>query len=298
MINIGGDARDKSYRYKMPRLEIKIQGSGNGIKTVLCNVDSVSKALRIHPSFLIRHFGIDLGAQSRIESQSGKNRGILTGSHSRSKLQDSLSGLIKTHVLCQRCRLPEVLYRFHPTRIKQTCSSCGHIRRLKDTDSKLTMYMCKHPPLALDKASSWTQAKEATISLSEQDQDQDWHGDTSQEAQLARQSAELKIESLISTLLDFNSPKTISAQISQCAARLRESASPLALLKSIEQVALEPGHESVLLRFSHILKALYDEDVVDEETLLRWHESSDTNASCRSRSKQFVDWLKTAEEEE
>ncbi len=49
MINIGGDANDASYRYKMPPLRTKVEGRGNGIKTVLLNVVDVSKHLHTRP---------------------------------------------------------------------------------------------------------------------------------------------------------------------------------------------------------------------------------------------------------
>ncbi len=48
-INIGRNQDDASFRYKMPRLQTKIEGRGNGIKTVVSNMADVAKALRVDP---------------------------------------------------------------------------------------------------------------------------------------------------------------------------------------------------------------------------------------------------------
>ena len=45
-MNIGSaNAGDAFYRYKMPRLEAKIEGRGNGIKTNIVNLVDISKCL-------------------------------------------------------------------------------------------------------------------------------------------------------------------------------------------------------------------------------------------------------------
>ena len=52
--NIGGDANDMSYRYKMPRMITKVEGRGNGIKTRLVNVADVGKALHRDPACMFK----------------------------------------------------------------------------------------------------------------------------------------------------------------------------------------------------------------------------------------------------
>lgn len=44
-VNVNRSVSDAFYRYKMPRLMAKVEGKGNGIKTVIVNMVDVAKAI-------------------------------------------------------------------------------------------------------------------------------------------------------------------------------------------------------------------------------------------------------------
>lgn len=64
-------------------------------------------------------------------------------------------------------------------------------------------------------------------------------------------------------------------------------------------------HQPILLpKVAHILKALYDMDLVEEEIILEWgskpsrkYVSKELNADILAKASPFLKWLKEAEEE-
>eukprot|EP00069_Balaena_mysticetus_P008356 bmy_05892T0 len=280
-VNVNRSVSDQFYRYKMPRLIAKVEGKGNGIKTVIVNMVDVAKALNRPPTYPTKYFGCELGAQTQFDVKN--DRYIVNGSHEANKLQDMLDGFIKKFVLCPECENPE-------------------------TDL-------------------------------EEEEDDDWGEDTTEEAQRRRMDEisdhakvltlsddlERTVEERVNILFDFvkkkkeegvidSSDKEIVAE----AERLDVKAmGPLVLTefchnnKKAQRYLLHglecvvAMHQAQLIsKIPHILKEMYDADLLEEEVIISWSEkaskkyvSKELAKEIRVKAEPFIKWLKEAEEE-
>ncbi|XP_047476359.1 eukaryotic translation initiation factor 5-like [Penaeus chinensis] len=143
--NVNRNVMDAFYRYKMPKLMAKVEGKGNGIKTVIVNMVDVAKALGRPPTYPCKYFGCELGAQTQFDYKN--DRYIVNGSHDAAKLQDLLDGFIKRFVLCPECENPETVLFPNEKKghIKQSCKACGY-QGMLDMRHKLTTFIVKNPP--------------------------------------------------------------------------------------------------------------------------------------------------------
>ena len=127
----------------MERLQSKIEGKGNGIKTVIVNLANVADQLARPPSYLIKYFGFELGAQTNIDPKD--DRWIINGAHESSKLQDYLDGFINRFVLCRNCKNPETVVNIKDGHILLDCKACGQ-RTKADGRHKLASFILKNAP--------------------------------------------------------------------------------------------------------------------------------------------------------
>lgn len=144
----------------MERLQSKVEGKGNGIKTVIVNLSSVASSLSRPPSCecfqyglgslfahdcidVIKYFGFELGAQTN--NNPADDRWIINGSHEASKLQDYLDGFISRFVLCKKCKNPETDVNIKDGRILLDCKACGQ-RSDVDLRLKLSSFILKNQP--------------------------------------------------------------------------------------------------------------------------------------------------------
>jgi len=148
LLNIGGDKDDRFYRYKMPPIISKIEGKGNGIKTVIPNMSDIGRALHRPSSYPTKFFGCELGAQVKCEEKN--DRYIVNGAHDAQKLQLLLDSFIQKFVLCGSCGNPEtVLIIDKDDFIIRDCKACGQ-RTNVDMRHKLTTHILKNPPSGQD----------------------------------------------------------------------------------------------------------------------------------------------------
>lgn len=144
LVNIRRDVDDKFYRYKMPLLQIKIEGKGNGIKTLITNMSDISKALARPPTYPTKFFGFELGAQTTLDEKN--DRYIVNGAHQPDRLRDVLDSFIQKFVLCGSCKNPETDLSINKQDvIIRDCKACGK-RSDVDMRHKLTSYIVKNPP--------------------------------------------------------------------------------------------------------------------------------------------------------
>lgn len=134
--------QDQWYRYKMEPLKTKVEGKGNGIKTVIVNLTSVAKSVERPRKWILKFFGIELGAQTKDMEKS--DRWIINGAHEASKLQSLLYDFNRKFVLCpaliytdadkekekatpKKCNNPETIFELQKgnTAMQFYCKACG-----------------------------------------------------------------------------------------------------------------------------------------------------------------------------
>ncbi|XP_033242147.1 eukaryotic translation initiation factor 5 [Drosophila miranda] len=144
-VNVNRSVTDIFYRYKMPRLQAKVEGKGNGIKTVLVNMAEVARAIGRPATYPTKYFGCELGAQTLFDHKN--ERFIVNGSHDVNKLQDLLDGFIRKFVLCPECDNPEtnLTVSARNQTISQSCKACGFHGLLK-VNHKVNTFIVKNPP--------------------------------------------------------------------------------------------------------------------------------------------------------
>lgn len=156
MLNVDG-SDDPSYRYKMPKLLSKVEGRGNGVKTVLVNCIDVAQALRRSPQQVTKFFGCEMGAMTNHES----DKYLVNGAFDNKILQDALTGYIQKFVLCPSCGNPETVEEMKGKKksamIMLNCKACGALSPADNTH-KLVTFIIKE--MSSETGSSQNKKKE------------------------------------------------------------------------------------------------------------------------------------------
>jgi len=140
LINISGanPVIDPEYRYKMPTVAGKVEGRGNGIKTVIVNCQELALSLHRESGELNKFFGCELGAQTTMNEKD--DRFVVNGSHTDAILQEMVHRYVEKFVLCPNCGLPETKYKIKNGLIHHVCAACG-AKELVDMQHKLCTFI-------------------------------------------------------------------------------------------------------------------------------------------------------------
>lgn len=139
-MNIAGTTpvEDPEYRYRMPVVYGKVEGRGNGIKTVIPNISEVALSLHRSPAEVNKFFGCELGAQTSYNDKD--DRAVINGQHTDLELQNMIHKYIEAFVICPNCGLPETDYKIKNGCIYHKCAACGSNEML-DMSHKLTTFI-------------------------------------------------------------------------------------------------------------------------------------------------------------
>ena len=129
MLNINGK-EDESYRYKMCPINSIIMGKGNGLFTLINNLNEVSKYINQPPIILLKFLSLYFGSMANEEKMS------ITGSYTNDQLQKALQIYINRFVICSSCFVPETIPQLNKINKKNItlevkCSSCGLTSEIK-----------------------------------------------------------------------------------------------------------------------------------------------------------------------
>lgn len=131
-INIS-TSTDPFYRYKMPKIQCKHEGKGNGVKTVLKNLKDVGKTLNRDPIDLLSFIASELSVCSLHKNEDF----TVMGTFSTERIQEVLSKFVKSHVTCDECGNPETDFvvksgKKGSSQLRKTCNACGGTSDVKE----------------------------------------------------------------------------------------------------------------------------------------------------------------------
>lgn len=177
-VNIPRSNTDKFYRYKMPVIQTKIEGKGNGIRTVVPNMGKVMKALDRPLEYGAKFIGMELGTKTKVDDK--QNNCVFAGKHSEEELSKCLDKFIDMYVLCVKCKNPETIFEVKKGCIVSKCKACGKIFKV-DSSHKLSNYIIKSDTNKKPVEERKVSPKKSKIKDDDND-NEDWSIDTSAEA--------------------------------------------------------------------------------------------------------------------
>jgi len=142
-VNIPSTVDDPNYRYKMPSIRCKVEGSGNGIRTNHMNMRDVATALKRNPEYVTKFLACELCVHGRYFDNEGK--AIFTGAHQADDIASKLDAFINSYVLCPACHLPEIDLLVENKFVVGKCNACGISSQVNNIH-RVAAFIVKNPP--------------------------------------------------------------------------------------------------------------------------------------------------------
>ena len=151
MMNIN-KSDDFNYRYKMPSINIKLGGSGNGIYTILNNIEDIAPCINTPSEILYKYISYVCG------SAFNEKKKCITGHHTN--IQDIIFEYIDEFVICKICGIPELTYELEKVNSKNynvqcKCTACGNINNISG-NNKINTKCLENIQKYLMKEKTWT----------------------------------------------------------------------------------------------------------------------------------------------
>lgn len=332
LVNIPRSNTDKFYRYKMPVMQLKIEGKGNGIRTVVTNMEKVMKALDRPPEHGVKFIGFELGTKNKYDPV--QHSCMFAGKHDVDKLAVLLDKFIVMYVLCIKCGNPETIMKVKGTNIASKCKACGKVFKL-DATHKLSNFIVKGV------ISKQVKEKEVKIIKVDDPLNDEWTYDTSEQAVMMRKQdlfgiehvyPEEKLSNYIQTtpviekvIADLNklkmsqdwSDNALIKYVFKCffmvdirinfyhkIAYLKpfiNSDKDMILILTCIEVAI--SENDWYFDTTNILSAFYEDEVLEEDIILKWYSgkskavSEEIDGKIKSSANEFIYWLENAEYE-
>jgi len=155
LVNMDGST-DAGYRYTMPKVLVKKEGSSKMKKSVIVNLKEVSRAVGRPADYLLTYLGQSLSASAKIEKNSTKHPGeeviqkaYIAGHHGDEIIQKHILEFVRDAVMCVHCGSPETTCDIEGSKKHRSlflsCKSCGN-RTSLDSSDRFVKYMLQHPP--------------------------------------------------------------------------------------------------------------------------------------------------------
>lgn len=140
------DSSDPNFRYKMPAIVVKHEGTGKMKKSVLVNIESVCQSIGRPVDFLVTFLGQRLSASSRIEKC--LSHSYVSGHHDVRQVQAHVFKFIQEFVMCPTCGNPETSCHVEGSKkhkkMSLQCKSCGASSADLDSSDRFVKYMILH----------------------------------------------------------------------------------------------------------------------------------------------------------